>query len=141
MNTDLPSTDLPSTDLTTIIVDDIVPLLNSKPFRCSKYDQFDILYSSHMKRIFENVENDIKDAFTIFTGNLIYEEDAISRFKLLDSIDEFKCTLIYNSILKKDKEDNKDNKDNKYWEDRFIQWNKFTDEAFNYRPHQPCIIS
>ena len=117
---------------TNIVIDDISPLIKPKIYRCIKYDQYDILYAAHMKRMYKYVDNDIKNEFTKFTENLIDEENSISRNNLLNAIDDFKCTLIYNSIIKKD------NKDAEY---RFIQWMKFTDEAFNYRPYQPCVIS
>lgn len=117
---------------TNIVIDDISPLIKPKIYRCIKYDQYDILYAAHMKRMYKYVDDDIKNEFTKFTENLIDGEDAISRNKLLNAIDDFKCTVIYNSIIKKD------NKDAEY---RFIQWMKFTDEAFNYRPYQPCVIS
>jgi hypothetical protein len=94
-----------------------------QPFRASNYDKFDILYATHVKRMYLYVEDDIKEEFNTYTKNLINEE-AISRFKLLDAIDNFK----YKYKLLNDKYD-------------YSNWMRFTDEAFNYRPHQPCIIS
>ena len=112
-----------------IKVDETVTITeNLKPFRSSNYDKFDDkfdkLYAAHMKTMYNYVESDIKEEFNTFTENLIDEEEAISRFKLLDAIDNFK----YKYKLLNDKCD-------------YSNWMKFTDEAFNYRPHQPCIIS
>ena len=77
-----------------------------------------------MKRIYLVVEDKIKAEFNKYTDNLIDEEEAISRFKLLEATDTFK----YKFILVNNKYD-------------YSNWFRFTDEAFNYRPHQPCIIS
>jgi hypothetical protein len=95
-----------------------------KKYRCTNYDQFDVLYARHLKFIYINVEDDIKTDFDKFTENLLDEKE-ISRFKLLDAIDNFG----YKFML---------NKQNKY---EYSGWSRFTDEAFNYRPHQPCTIS
>ena len=101
--------------------------IKPKIFRCINYDQYDVLYATHMKRMYTYVENDIKIEFTKFTEHLIDEENAISRNKLLDAIDEFKHIVlkINNANINND----------------YKHWVKFTDEAFNYRPYQPCIIS
>ena len=76
-----------------------------------------------MRRLYEYVETDIKEEFNTFTEHLI-DENAISRHQLLDAIDTFKYKY---KLLK--------NTDN------YSNWMRFTDEAFNYRPYQPCIIS
>jgi len=99
--------------------------IKPKIFRCIHYDQYDVLYATHMKRMYAYVENDIKIEFTKFTEHLIDEENAISRNKLLDAIDEFKHILLKNNDTNND----------------YKNWIRFTDEAFNYRPYQPCIIS
>lgn len=105
----------------------IIEHTKPKIFRCINYDQYDVLYASHMKRMYTYVENNIKIEFTKFTEHLIDEENAISRNKLLDAIDEFKDIFLKNN-------DTNSNNDYKHWV-------RFTDEAFNYRPYQPCIIS
>lgn len=97
-----------------------------KPFRCSNYDKYDILYASHMKTMYKYVENDIKEEFNTFTENLI-NENSISRDKLLNAIDTFK----YQYKLLKNNDTNNE----------YSNWLRFTDAAFNYRPYQPCIIS
>ena len=108
-----------------IKVDETVTITETlKPFRSSNYDKFDIMYATHMKRIYQVVEDKIKAEFNKYTDNLIDEEEAISRFKLLEATDTFK----YKFILVNNKYD-------------YANWFRFTDEAFNYRPHQPCIIS
>jgi hypothetical protein len=96
---------------------------NSKPYRAINYDNYDILYAKHVRRLYEYVETDIKEEFTTFTEHLI-DDNAISRHQLLDAIDTFKYKY---KLLK--------NTDN------YSNWMRFTDEAFNYRPYQPCIIS
>lgn len=97
-----------------------------KPFRCSNYDKYDILYAAHMKTMYKYVENDIKEEFNTFTENLI-NENSISRDKLLNAIDTFK----YQYKLLKNNDTNND----------YTNWLRFTDAAFNYRPYQPCVIS
>ena len=101
-----------------------------QPFRASNYDKFDIVYATHMKHMYSYVEDDIKEAFNTYTENLI-DEEAITRFKLLDAIDTFKYKFQNKSIINNDTNTNND----------YSNWIKFTDEAFNYRPYQPCIIS
>ena len=96
---------------------------NLKPFRSNNYDKYDILYAAHMKRMYVYVETDIKEEFNTYTENII-DDQAICRIKLLNAIDTFKYKF---KLLK--------NTDN------YKNWMKFTDEAFNYRPYQPCIIS
>lgn len=96
---------------------------NSKPYRASNYDNYDILYAKHVRRMYQYVETDIKEEFNTFTEHLI-DDNAISRHQLLDAIDTFKYKY---KLLK--------NTDN------YSNWMRFTDEAFNYRPYQPCIIS
>jgi hypothetical protein len=99
-----------------------------KPFRCSNYDKYDILYAAHMKTMYKYVENDIKEEFNIFTENLI-NENSISRDKLLNAIDTFKYQ--YKLLKNNDTDTNND----------YSNWLRFTDAAFNYRPYQPCVIS
>ena len=95
-----------------------------KPVRSAIYDNFDELYARHLKLKYVYVEVDIKEKFNKHTEQLL-DERYICRNKLLDAIDTFK----YKSIIIKDIKDD------------YVGWVRFTDEAFNYRPHQPCIIS
>jgi hypothetical protein len=95
-----------------------------KPFRSSIYDNFDELYARHLQIKYLYVEVDIKKEFNKYTENLL-DERYICRNKLLDAIDKFGYKFMIN---KKDKYN-------------YSGWTSFTDEAFNYRPHQPCIIS
>ena len=95
-----------------------------KPFRSAIYYNFDELYARHLKLKYVYVEVDIKEKFNKHTEQLL-DERYICRNKLLDAIDTFK----YKSIIIKDIKDD------------YAGWVRFTDEAFNYRPHQPCIIS
>lgn len=103
------------------------PIINVqllKSFRSTIYDNFDELYARHLKLKYVYVEVDIKEEFNKHTENLL-DERYICRNKLLDAIDTFGYKFMLN---KKDKYE-------------YSGWTKFTDEAFNYRPHQPCIIS
>jgi hypothetical protein len=103
------------------------PIINVqllKLFRSTVYDNFDELYARHLKLKYVYVEVDIKEEFNKHTEHLL-DERYICRNKLLDAIDTFGYKFMIN---KKDKY-------------AYSGWTGFTDEAFNYRPHQPCIIS
>ena len=91
-----------------------------KPYRNIKYDEYDKKYATRMKTMYENVELHIKEQFDIFTEKLI-DDNYISRNNLLDAIQDF--TKQNNNKVK------------------YILWERFTDEAFNYRPWQTCCIS
>ena len=95
-----------------------------KPFRSNVYDNYDLLYANHMQYLYTYVELNIKNKFDIFTENLVYEK-YINRNQLLNAIDNFKYKFVF-TIKNKDE---------------YLGWTKFSDEAFNYRPYQPCIIS
>jgi len=77
------------------------------------YDKFDELYATRMKQF------SLPDSFHDFTEGLMREK-YISRFKLLDAIDDYKRAGL--------------NKTNPL----LIN---FEECAFNYRPHQGCTIS
>ena len=113
-------------DPTTLQLEETMPLENKlKPFRSTEYDQYDILYAAHMTRMYAYVDANIKLEFNKFTENLL-DEKKITRIQLLNAIDTFTY-----------KEENKE--ENKVID--FSAWSRFKDEAFNYRPYQPCIIS
>ena len=80
------------------------------------YDEYDKKYADYMKslRFFGN-----RQPFDDFTENLL-EESHISRFQLLDAINDYKIAGL---------------------NDEYPLETNFIDEAFNYRPHQPCTIS
>ena len=107
-----------------------------KKYRCANYDQYDILYASHMKRMYINVDETIKNEFNKFTENLL-DENQITRNQLLNAIDNFPYKFQYK--IKKDGNNDGNNDDTQLL--NYSQWTRFTDEAFNYRPYQPCIIS
>ena len=120
-------------DPTTIQLEESVSLENKlKPYRSTTYDKYDILYASHMKRMYTYVDDTIKLEFNKFTENLLDEKE-ITRNQLLNAIDNFPYKYQY----KINKDENKDK--NKVID--FSAWIRFTDEAFNYRPYQPCVIS
>lgn len=76
------------------------------------YDEFDAMYATRLKQY------SLPDSFHNFTEGLMSEK-YISRFKLLDAIDDYKRAGL--------------NKMNPLSVD-------FENSAFNYRPHQPCIV-
>jgi hypothetical protein len=82
-----------------------------KKYRARSYDDFDKKYAIKMKNY------DIPQEFRDFTCGLM-EETHINRFGLLQAIEDYEQT-------KPEKELS----------------SAFTDNAFNYRPYQPCIIS
>ena len=120
-------------DPTTIQLEESFSLENKlKPYRSTTYDKYDILYASHLKRMYTYVDDTIKLEFNKFTENLLDEKE-ITRNQLLNAIDNFPYKYQY----KINKDENKDK--NKVID--FSAWIRFTDEAFNYRPYQPCVIS
>ena len=126
-----------TTNTNKIVEEKVTITVNPKPFRGINYDNYDILYAAHMKRMFIYVESDIKEEFNIFTENLI-DENAICRNRLLNAIDSLPYKFQYKSIINNDNDN-----DTKTITDTntYSNWMRFTDEAFNYRPYQPCIIS
>lgn len=121
-------------DPTTIQLEETMSLENKlKPFRSTIYDQYDVLYAVHMKRMYKYVDTTLIFEFNKFTENLL-DEHEINRNQLLNAIDNFS----YINQYKIDKDENKED-ENKVI--NFTAWMRFTDEAFNYRPYQPCIIS
>ena len=133
-------------DPTTLQLEETMILEKLKPFRSATYDQYDILYAAHVKRMYTYVDDIIVLEFNKFTENLL-DEKAITRNKLLNAIENF--PYIYQYKINKDMNDGKDdtdmndgNLDNKVNNKvDYTAWMRFTDEAFNFRPYQPCIIS
>jgi hypothetical protein len=89
--------------------------MSEKKYRLAQadYDEHDRTYAANLRH------HVCPEAFHEFTDNLM-SETYISRFKLLDAIDDYKRAGL--------------NKANPL----LIN---FEDHAFNCRPHQPCIIS
>ena len=77
-----------------------------------QYDEFDEMYATRLKQY------SLPDSFHEFTEGLMSEK-SISRFKLLDAIDDYKKAGLHRTNPLPDSFDNC---------------------AFNYRPHQGCIV-
>ena len=82
-----------------------------KKYRHLVYDNYDEMYARQMKTYA------IPPEFNTFTDGLMNEQ-YISRSQLLDAIKDYNLTNPSNTLS-----------------------DVFIDNAFNYRPHQPCIIS
>ena len=90
-----------------------------KKYRAASYDKHDETYAKELTRIFNDyvdIETQIK--FMEKTDELM-SEPRISRFCLLGAISDYEKTT-----------------DSRKYPFPVI----FTDAAFNYRPHQPCVI-
>jgi len=81
------------------------------------YDHHDINYTNHLKNLFNLCDSKSKEEFNDY--NTIMLQDVFSRFELLDITDTFeKIKKTENTRM----------------------WENFVENAFNYRPHQPCCI-
>jgi len=83
----------------------------------NKYDKYDVDYTTHLKHLFNLCNQETKAEFNEF--NPIMSQDIFSRFELLN---------ITNAFEKIKKTENT------------RMWENFVENAFNYRPHQPCCI-
>ena len=103
------------------------------------YDKYDELYALELQRHFSKLNSDLQIRFNLCTYNVM-DEKYINRYKLLDAIEDFKKTEDFiNYFSNNDNEDNENNNDIKYKMKKY-EWNHFCDQAFNYRPWQPCVI-
>lgn len=83
-------------------------------------DFHDETYALHMQKLYATyVEEKAQQAFNVFSEDLM-SEPKLSRIALLDALKDFKRTDQYVA------------------EDWLLV---FEDEAFNFRPHQGCVIS
>ena len=90
-----------------------------KKYRAASYDKHDETYAKELTRIFSDyVDIVTQNKFMDFTDRLMLEP-RISRFCLLGAIGDYEKTT-----------------DGRKYPFPVI----FTDAAFNYRPHQPCVI-
>ena len=86
-----------------------------KKYRTYFYDQYDTKYATELKHCFyKYVNSSICDQFNKFTENLM-DDPQISRSCLLNAIADFETADLRLGTI-------------------------FTDLAFNYRPHQACVI-
>lgn len=132
LETEVPVTEMPSINNTenteTLETEILVTEIQTdviKPYRASKYDKYDTMYSTKLNINFYKLEDEIKKHFNDFTNNLM-DEKQINRNSLLDAVDEFQNNEKY-KYLNLDKNQN-------------YEWVNFTNDAFNYRPYQPCIV-
>lgn len=92
---------------------------NIKKYRAAQYDEHDNTYAKKLFSIFKrDVDEETQKRFNKFTDRLM-SEPRINRFSLLGAISDYEKT-----------DDGR----------KYPFPVSFTDEAFNYRPYQPCII-
>jgi len=93
------------------------PLIEErKKYRAYYYDEHDTTYATELRHCFNKyVHALICERFNKFTDNLM-DEPQISRSCLLNAIADFETADLRLGTI-------------------------FTDNAFNYRPHQACVIS
>ena len=82
-----------------------------------EYDKFDVDYTIHIKQLFSLCNQETKTEFNEF--NPIMSQDVFRRHELLNITDVFeKIKKTENTRM----------------------WQNFIENAFNYKPHQPCCI-
>ena len=87
------------------------------------WESINIDYSNKMKETYkENFTGVLKEKFDEFTNNMMTNDIVITSMILMDALENFKRK---NYMLVKDNES---------------AFNRLSDMAFNYRPHQPCIV-
>jgi hypothetical protein len=85
--------------------------------------RMDLDYSNKMKELYNrNFTGELKEKFDEFTNNMMTNQAIIQRENLLDILNAFQ---INNNALVAENE----------W-----RWNQLSDNAFNYRPYQPCVV-
>ena len=93
---------------------------NIKKYRAAQYDEHDNTYAKKLFSIFKrDVDEETQKRFNKFTDRLM-SEPRINRFSLLGAISDYEKT-----------DDGR----------KYPFPVSFTDEAFNYRPYQPCVVS
>ena len=87
------------------------------------WEKMDLDYSNKMKEIYNrNFSGELKEKFDEFTNNMMTNEAVITRNKLLDLLDMFQANN--NALIAKNAH----------------SWAMVSDNAFNYRPYQPCVV-
>ena len=80
-------------------------------------------YSNKMKELYNNnFTGELKEKFDEFTNNMMTTEAIITRDNLLDLLDVFQ---VKNYVLVNE---------------NVGMWSRLSDNAFNYRPYQPCVV-
>ena len=90
---------------------------NTTTFTDNNGNKYDVDYTSYLKHLFNLCNQETKAEFNEF--NPIMSKDIFSRIELLNVTDKF--------------ENIKKTENTRMWEN-------FVENAFNYRPHQPCCI-
>jgi len=86
----------------------------TKKYRIANYDGYDTLYATEMKNSFLYNTSETQAKFNELTEQMM-EDVQISRFKLLDAIDDY---------------------DRSEYSKRFPLTEGFKNNAWNFRPHQ-----
>ena len=87
------------------------------------WERMNLDYSNKMKEIYNrDFSGALKENFDKFTNNMMKTEAIITRDKLLDTLDAFK---VKNYFLVNENA----------W-----MWAPLSNNAFNYRPYQPCVV-
>lgn len=82
-------------------------------------------YSNKMKETYNTYFiGELKEKFDEFTNNIMMSEEVINSNNFYDTLEQFR---IKNYKLVKN--------ENNGW-----IFNRLSDMAFNYRPHQPCVV-
>jgi len=85
--------------------------------------RMDLNYSNKMKELYnKNFTGELKEKFDEFTNNMMMTQAIIQSENLLNILNAFQ---INNNALVAENE----------W-----RWNQLSDNAFNYRPYQPCVV-
>ena len=85
--------------------------------------RMDLDYSNKMKELYnKNFTGELKEKFDEFTNNMMMTQAIIQSENLLNILNAFQ---INNNALVAENE----------W-----RWNQLSDNAFNYRPYQPCVV-
>ena len=85
--------------------------------------RMDLDYSNKMKELYnKNFTGELKEKFDEFTNNMMMTQAIIQSENLLNILNAFQ---INNNALVAENE----------W-----MWNQLSDNAFNYRPYQPCVV-
>ena len=85
--------------------------------------RMDLDYSNKMKEIYnKNFTGELKEKFDEYTNNMMMSEQVIKSNNLLDILDSFQV------------------KNYKLVNENAWMWIPLSNNAFNYRPHQPCVV-
>jgi hypothetical protein len=113
---EVPANHVPANHVPAIHARALVLYETDKKYRSCSYDEYDGMYARCLKALFNStMDEPIRRAFNEFTDGLM-DEPRIRRNFLLDAIRDFEKQNI----------------------DRLST--VFSNEAFNYRPYQPCVI-